>query len=177
MNGLDFFLRVLKPWQRDPGFYQTVFAEMSDVPAHEGPSAEPNIDLYNFTYPLSADGRCEADRIPRRGPRLACRRKSQSRAEPGPRPVGLWRSRVRRTGRRAGQARGRNADLNDLDGKRPASLEGATPQLRTAVHNARVATEQFAQWVEAEAPRRTGPSGRRQGQLRLVSEARPAEPL
>ena len=53
MNGLDFFLRVLRPWSRDPGFYQTVFAEMSDVPAHEGPSAEPNIDLYTFTYPLS----------------------------------------------------------------------------------------------------------------------------
>ena len=53
MNGLDFFLRVLKPWARDPGFYQTVFAEMSDVPAHEGPSAEPNIDLHDFSYPLS----------------------------------------------------------------------------------------------------------------------------
>ena len=53
MNGLDFFLRVLKPWSRDPGFYQTIFAEMSDVPAHEGPSAEPNIDLYTFKYPLS----------------------------------------------------------------------------------------------------------------------------
>src|SRR5262245_36971858 len=46
MNGLDFFLRVLKPWARDPGFYQTVFAEMSDVPAHEGSSAEPNVDLH-----------------------------------------------------------------------------------------------------------------------------------
>ena len=53
MNGLDFFLRMLKPWARDPGFYQTVFAEMSDVPAHEGPSAEPNIDLHSYTYPLS----------------------------------------------------------------------------------------------------------------------------
>ena len=53
MNGLDFFLRVLKPWARDPGFYASVFPEMSDVPAHEGPSAEPNIDLFNFTYPLS----------------------------------------------------------------------------------------------------------------------------
>src|SRR5689334_8285460 len=43
MNGLDFCLRILKPWQRDPSFYATVFPEMSDVPAHEGPSAEPNI--------------------------------------------------------------------------------------------------------------------------------------
>src|SRR5215210_1147396 len=49
MNGLDFFLRVLKPWARDPGFYQTVFAEMSDVPAHEGTFAAPNIDLYKFS--------------------------------------------------------------------------------------------------------------------------------
>jgi hypothetical protein len=55
MNGLDFFLRILKPWQRDPDFYATVFAEMSDVPAHEGPSAEPNIDLFAYKFPLSSD--------------------------------------------------------------------------------------------------------------------------
>src|SRR5262249_47659903 len=54
MNGLDFFLRILKPWQRDPNFYATVFPEMSDVPAHEGPSAEPNIDLFAFKFPLSS---------------------------------------------------------------------------------------------------------------------------
>src|SRR3982750_4896976 len=54
LNGLDFFLRVLKPWSRDPGFYQTVFPEMSDVPAHEGPSAEPNIDLFAYKFPLSS---------------------------------------------------------------------------------------------------------------------------
>src|SRR5690348_5630473 len=53
MNGLDFFLRVLKPWQRDPDFYATVFPEMSDVPAHDGPSAEPNIDLFAYQFPLS----------------------------------------------------------------------------------------------------------------------------
>src|ERR1044072_5739182 len=55
MNGLDFFLRILKPWQRDPSFYATVFPEMSDVPAHEGPSAEPNIDLFAYKFPLSSD--------------------------------------------------------------------------------------------------------------------------
>src|SRR5262252_8084993 len=54
VNGLDFFLRILKPWERDPDFYATVFAEMSDVPAHEGPSAEPNIDLFTYKFPLSS---------------------------------------------------------------------------------------------------------------------------
>ena len=53
MNGFDFYLRILKPWARDPGFYQTVFGEESDVPAHEGPSASPTIDLFKVSYPLS----------------------------------------------------------------------------------------------------------------------------
>ena len=53
MNGLDFSLRVLRPWARDPSFYATVFADQSDVPAHEGPSAQPNIDLFAYRWPLS----------------------------------------------------------------------------------------------------------------------------
>ena len=38
MNGFDFNHRVLKPWQRDPTFYQSVWMSESDTPAHEGPS-------------------------------------------------------------------------------------------------------------------------------------------
>ena len=34
MNGYDFNQRVLKPWNRDPAFYKTIFTERSDVPAH-----------------------------------------------------------------------------------------------------------------------------------------------
>src|SRR5207237_7175838 len=37
MNGLDFDLRVLKPWQRDPAFYVSLWPAQSDTPAHEGP--------------------------------------------------------------------------------------------------------------------------------------------
>jgi hypothetical protein len=49
--------------------------------------------------------------------------------------------------------------MNDLGGKRPASLAGASPALHAAVRNARIATTDFARWIKAEAPRRTGPSG------------------
>jgi hypothetical protein len=31
---------VRQPWARDPSYYATVFGEESDVPAHEGPSAD-----------------------------------------------------------------------------------------------------------------------------------------
>jgi len=37
MNGLDFDLRVLRPWSRNPFFYATLFAQESDTPLHEGP--------------------------------------------------------------------------------------------------------------------------------------------
>src|SRR6185369_1995933 len=49
--------------------------------------------------------------------------------------------------------------LNDLGGRRTASLARASPRLRTAVRNARVASEQFAAWIRSEAPRRVGSSG------------------
>jgi hypothetical protein len=53
MNGLDFDLRLRRPWARDPGYYATVFGDESDVPAHEGPSAD-RIDLFEYSYPLNA---------------------------------------------------------------------------------------------------------------------------
>lgn len=53
MNALDFNCRILKPWARDPSFYAILFAEQSDVPAHEGPTSMAAIDLWNYNYPLS----------------------------------------------------------------------------------------------------------------------------
>ena len=38
MNGYDFNVRILKPWVRDPAFYQSIWMARSDVPAHEGPT-------------------------------------------------------------------------------------------------------------------------------------------
>lgn len=159
MNGLDFFLRVLKPWARDPGFYQTVFAEMSDVPAHEGPSAEPNIDLHDFTYPLSAADDAKLAELLGAVPALlsdARRNLAASQAHE------LWAYGDRAFNEQAEVLEKLEAGtlvMNDLGGKRPASLAGASPALRAAVGAARSATADFARWIKAEAPRRTGPSG------------------
>jgi hypothetical protein len=53
MNGYEFNHRVLKPWNRDPAFYKTIFTERSDVPAHEGPTHHAIIDIWKYTFPLS----------------------------------------------------------------------------------------------------------------------------
>ena len=159
MNGLDFFLRVLKPWARDPGFYQTIFPEMSDVPAHEGPSAEPNIDLFRYSWPLSKADDARLTELIGAVPTLLADAKvnlAQSDAHD------LWAY-----GDRAftGQAKALadleagTLTLNDLEGRRTVSLNGASPRLKAAVRAARLASEDFAAWVRTEAPKRTGPSG------------------
>ena len=159
MNGLDFFLRVLKPWARDPGFYQTIFPEMSDVPAHEGPSAEPNIDLFRYSWPLIKTDDARLTELIGAVPTLLADAKvnlAQSDAHD------LWAY-----GDRAftGQAKALadleagTLTLNDLEGRRTVSLNGASPRLKAAVRAARLASEDFAAWVRTEAPKRTGPSG------------------
>lgn len=159
MNGLDFFLRVLKPWARDPGFYQTVFADMSDVPGHEGTFAEPNIDLYKFTFPLSPADDAKLTELLGAVPGLltdARRNLAPSQARE------LWAygdvSFIEQAEALA-QLEAGTLTVRDLGGKRPINLADASPELRAAVRNARLATEEFARWIKAEAPRRTGPSG------------------
>ena len=159
MNGLDFFLRVLKPWARDPGFYQTVFAEMSDVPAHEGPSAEPNVDLHDFTYPLSPADDARLTELLGAVPALLGDAKHNLAASQA---HDLWAFGDRAFNEQAEVLANLEAGtlvMNDLGGKRRADLAGASPALLAAIHNARIATEDFARWIKAEAPRRTGPSG------------------
>ena len=53
MNGYDFNQRVLKPWERDPAFYQSVWMYQSDVPAHEGPTNHAVIEFWMYEFPLS----------------------------------------------------------------------------------------------------------------------------
>jgi len=53
MNGLDFDLRVLKPWERDPAFYTSIWTAQSDTPAHEGPTSHAPVELWQYSFPLT----------------------------------------------------------------------------------------------------------------------------
>jgi hypothetical protein len=52
MNGYDFNYRILKPWERDPAFYKSLWTERSDVPAHEGPTHHGVLELWQYSFPL-----------------------------------------------------------------------------------------------------------------------------
>ena len=159
MNGFDFFLRVLKPWARDPGFYQNVFGEESDVPAHEGPSASPTIDLFKFTYPLSrADDRKLTELLGGVPAMLTAARVNLAYSN----AADLWRYGDRAFREQsevlAALDRG-DLKMRTFSGEQAASLPGASPALRKAVRDAKAATDSFADWIAAEAPKKTGPSG------------------
>ena len=159
MNGLDFYFRVLKPWERDPSFYLTLFPDMSDVPAHEGSYAEPVTDLFPYRWPLSAADQTKlARQLETVAPLLA-----QAKTNLAPSTArDLWtygsQGFLDQAEALANLEKG-TLILRDLDGYRTVSLKGASPRLVAAVASARKATSDFAAWVSAEAPKRSGPSG------------------
>ena len=145
MNGLDFDHRVRRPWARDPGFYAMIFADESDVPAHEGPVIHGWIDLWTYEYPLS-----EADA-------------AELAARIGAIPAVLDHARGNLADSNArdlwlGGVRAFRRQIRELDDF-AARVGGTSAAIDEAVADARAASEAFIAWLEAEAPSRTGPSG------------------
>ena len=143
MNGFDFNRRVLKPWARDPAFYKSLWTYRSDVPAHEGPTHHAVVELWTYEFPLSEDE--EQRLIGELGviPPLT----QQARENLTGNARDLWVTGIRDI----------RDDLENLE-----LLEdrvGANPELRKAIANAHAATLELAGWLEAEAPKKTGPSG------------------
>lgn len=159
MNGLDFDLRVRRPWARDPSFYATVFGERSDVPQHEGVTAAPVIDLFAYQYPLSrADQRslsCLLGAIPALLDQARINLHDSNAHD-------LWVysiSTLREQSEVLAHLQAGTLEMRTLEGSKHASLAGADQALLAATERARTATEAFIAWTEAEAPGKTGPSG------------------
>ncbi|MCA1778232.1 MAG: hypothetical protein LC637_02265 [Xanthomonadaceae bacterium] len=145
INGLDFHTRVLRPWQRDPAFYQTVWTYQSDTPAHEGPTHHGLLELWTYDFPLSETEqqrlRSDLEVIP---PLL-----EQARDNLTGNARDLWISGIynlRQQGDDLVKLRDRFSDEIDND-------------LITAVNTAIDATDQFVAWLERQALDKTGPSG------------------
>ncbi len=144
MNGLDFDHRVLKPWERNPAFYVTVFPDQSDQPAREGPFAWGGVELWNYSYPLSekdtAEVKAGLGRIP---PLLA-----QARTNLVGKAKDLWTFGIK-------SVKQQSADLTTLEAK----VKDATPGLVPSIATARAATDSLVAWLEMQAPTKTEPSG------------------
>lgn len=144
MNGLEFNLRVLQPWARDPAFYASVWTYQSDTPAHEGPTHHALVELWTYSFPLTAEAEAklagELGTIP---PLLA-----QARGNLVGKARELWVSGI-------GNIRDQAAALEDL-GQKVTDTESALKKAVVAAHRASL---DFVAWLEEQAPSKTEPSG------------------
>ena len=145
MNGFDFNHRVLKPWQRDPTFYQSVWMSESDTPAHEGPSHHALLEFWTYELPLSSDEEARLIGELRVIPPLL----EQARGNLSGNARDLWVSGIKKI----------RDQGTSLDTILEAVGEGASGELKEALVAAKEATSALAIWLESQAPSKTGPSG------------------
>ncbi len=144
MNGMDFNIRVLRPWARDPAYYASVWSDQSDTPAHEGPTHHALVEVWQYQFPLNTAAQAKmAKELRMVAPLL-----TQARANLVGNAQELWEAGI-------ANLRGQTAALDDLRQR----TRGASGDLHSAIDSARTATQSFVTWLEAEAPKKTGPSG------------------
>jgi hypothetical protein len=145
MNGYDFNRRVLKPWERDPAFYNTVWTYRSDVPGHEGPTHHALVELWTYEFPLSAaEERRLASELGVIPPLM-----KQARRNLTGNARDLWVTGIR-------DIRQQRDVLDELMQTVAAS---ASDELLSAIGRAQAATDELIAWLVAEAGSKTGPSG------------------
>ncbi len=146
MNGYDFNYRILKPWARDPAFYQTVHMEQSDVPAHEGPINHATLEFWQYEFPLT-----ETEEKRMKGeleviPTLL----SQAKKNLIGNARDIWIAGINNL----------DVQVQDLDviADRVGS-HSRDASLLSVLRKAQEATKDFVSYLEEEAPKKTGPSG------------------
>jgi len=155
MNGMEYHLRVLQPFARDPAYYASIITGESDTPAKEGPVIHGAIKLYDYpiwprtgldtVQPLSpAQSADLAAKLRTIAPLLDAARSNLAAGN----AADLWVGAVR-----AFDDQG--TALRTLAGRVAASDN----ELSSATESALSATNNFAKWLRSEAPKKTGPSG------------------
>ncbi len=144
MNGMDFNIRVLKSWVRDPAFYTSIWTAQSDTPAHEGPTHHGLVELWTYSFPLSPEDETKLAEDLRIIPPLL----EQAKTNLTGNARELWVAGI-------ANLRDQVSALDDLSNKTTAASEA----FQTALNSAQITTTGFVQWLEQQAPSKTGPSG------------------
>ncbi len=145
MNGYDFNHRILKPWERDPAFYLSLWTERSDVPAHEGPTHHGITELWKYSFPLDATQKNKLISELMTIPPL----NEQAKQNLTGNAKELWITGIR-------IIQFQSEELNNL-----MELSGVKSdnELVTAINEAITSTDSLVTWLQKEVPTKTGPSG------------------
>ncbi len=144
LNGLQFDHEVLRPWERDPAYYTYFYPSPTDVPSREGPMIEGSLEVYYYDYPLSDEDTEHIEAGLKMMPDLyaAAHGFLTGNAQE------LWLKGIV-------SIREQSGALNDYAER----MNGERPGIAQAAREASAASEDFADWLETEAPSKNGPSG------------------
>ena len=145
MNGYDFNNRILKPWERDPAFYNSIWTYRSDVPGHEGPTHHAVVELWAYEFPLSD---AEQQRLTRELGVIPPLMKQAQRNLTG-NARDLWITGIR-------DIRQQRGVLDELQRR---VTDSASDELESGIEQAQAATDELIAWLEAQSELKTGPSG------------------
>jgi Bacterial protein of unknown function (DUF885) len=145
MNGLDFDHRVMRPWERDPAFYKTLWMDRSDVPAHEGPTHAAILDLWKYSFPLTSENK---DKLVKQL-RVIAPLNEQAKTNLTGNAKDLWIAGIR-------DIKTQSEDLESI-----LSLPGVSEQTEivTVIKEAIASTNELVGWLEKQSASKTGPSG------------------
>ncbi len=144
MNGYLFNYKVLKPWERDPAFYKTIWTSRSDVPAHEGPSHHKLTELWQYKFPLNSKEKLKLISDIKIIPPL----NNQAMENLIGNARDLWIAGIRTIKRQS-------SDLKVLLTK----IDSKDLDLSKVITSAIESTDKFVRWLEKEVSNKNGPSG------------------
>ena len=145
MNGYDFNYRILKPWERDPAFYKSVWTYKSDVPAHEGPTHHGTTELWTYSYPLSESERTRLIKDLKVIPGL----NEQARKNLTGNAKDLWITGIR-------ELQEQSKVLKKFKEKEEIK---ADKEIVSVIDQAIASTDNFVLWLKEQSGFKTGPSG------------------
>jgi hypothetical protein len=155
MNGMQYNLTVLTPWSRDPAYYASVRTSESDTPAEEGPTIHGAVRLWK--YPIWPRTVLDTPQV------MTAAQSQQLAAQLRTVPTLLRQAKINVANANAKdlwvgavkQFQEQHEALTELRGLAATR----NPELLPVIDSAAAATQTFTDWLTAEAPRKTGPSG------------------
>ncbi|MEJ1224125.1 hypothetical protein [Sediminicola sp. 1XM1-17] len=145
MNGYEFNQEILRPWERDPAFYKSLWTYRSDVPAHEGPTHHGITELWTYQFPLDKEGSKKLITDLKVIPAL----NEQAKLNLTGNAKDLWVAGIR-------DIKDQSKNLGSIKDFPGVSKD---KNLLTAIDNAIASTNSLVSWLQTEAKTKTGPSG------------------
>ena len=145
MNGYDFNYRVLRPWERDPAYYQTLWMYQSDVPAHEGPTNHGVLEFWMYDIPLDSESEQKMIKELKSIPPFL----NQAKINLTGNAKELWEAGIENL----------RQQRDNLIVVRSKSNLSSEHEINKEIKNAINSTEEFIKWLEDESSKKTGPSG------------------